>query len=370
MKKYLLLAVFFILTIALHAQEEEEFKPRVQYGIGMIGQTTYQQTNDDQGYLMDWAGLKKGFIHTNVFLTPSLSGKLQLGYHSPNAKIFEFYVDYKFHDLFSVRAGKFKGGGPRAHFEDAIYDQEFTEIPYSVTEFARGLRIPDFRRFGLQAHGKWEFIAYKVFLHDGDGLHITPPTQQFIDKEADRKSNVGFKLTNFDLFLSFTPIKDAEFGGHFGRASFAGMGRKSINHYSAFFYYNPNKLEFKLDYLHYQDVIFEDNFVPESDDFSYHPYNTVNKKGYSFYTGYNFHPKLKFGVRYEHFNHGPLGETPSKLYEDLDIYTAGLTYYPLKGSRRNKLVLFYEYFDERNTAPGFSRPNNIIALAAQLFILN
>jgi len=117
-------------------------------------------------------------------------------------------------------------------------------------------------------------------------------------------------------------------------------------------------------------LIFEDNFVPESDDFSYHPYNTVNKKGYSFYTGYNFHPKLKFGVRYEHFNHGPLGETPSKLYEDLDIYTAGLTYYPLKGSRRNKLVLFYEYFDERNTAPGFSRPNNIIALAAQLFILN
>lgn len=370
MKKYLLLIVAFAVSFGLYAQEEEEFKPIIQYGIGMIGQTTYQQTNDNQGYLMDWAGLKKGFIHTNVFLTPRLSGKLQLGYHSPNAKIFEFYVNYKFDDLLSVRAGKFKGGGPRAHFEDAIYDQEFTEIPYSVTEFARGLRIPDFRRFGLQAHGKWEFISYKLFWHDGDGLHTTPPTQQFIDKEADRKSNVGLKFTNFDVFLSFTPLKDAEFGGHYGRASFAGMGRKSVNHYSAFFYYNPNKFEFKLDYLHYQDVIFEDNFVPESDDFSYHPYNTVSKKGYSFYTGYNFHPKFKFGVRYEHFDHGALGDTPSKQYENLDIYTVGLTYFPLKGSKRNKLVLFYERFDESKTAPGFRRPNNIIALAAQLFILN
>ena len=119
MRKNLLLLLAFVLTTGLYAQEGE-FTPSVQYGIGMIGQTSYQKTNDDQGYLMDWAGLKKGFIHTNVFLTPSLSGKLQLGYHSPNAKIFEFYVNYKFDDLLSVRAGKFKGGGPRAHFEEAI----------------------------------------------------------------------------------------------------------------------------------------------------------------------------------------------------------------------------------------------------------
>ena len=369
MRKLLLLTSVFLISAGLNAQEKEPFKPRVEYGLGMIGQTSFQQTGDDQGYFVDWAGLKKGFIHTNVFLTPQLSGKLMLGYHSPNAKVFEFYVDYKFDKLLTVRAGRFKAGGPRAHFEEVIYDQEFTEIPYSITEFARGLGIPDFRRYGLQAFGKYEWLEYKLFWHDGDGFGNNVPSQQFVDIEQDRTSNVGFKLTNFDLFLSFTPLKNTEFGGHVGRASFAGMGRQSITHHSLFLYYKPNQFTFKFDYIAYPDVIFEDGFKPDSKDFSLHPYNTVDKSGYSFYAGYDFHPKLKFGVRYESFDHGALGATPKMDYEKLDIYTAGLTFYPLKGNKRNKIVLFYEHFNERNTAIGYSRPNDIIALAAQLFII-
>lgn len=116
MKKLVVFTSVFLISLGLLAQEEEPFKPKIEYGLGMIGQTSYQQTSDDQGYYIDWAGLKKGFIHTNVFLTPQLSGKLMLGYHSPNAKVFEFYVDYKFNDLIAVRAGRFKTGGPRAHF--------------------------------------------------------------------------------------------------------------------------------------------------------------------------------------------------------------------------------------------------------------
>ncbi|MGO3182136.1 MAG: hypothetical protein ACTIJ9_04820 [Aequorivita sp.] len=369
MRKFLLLTSVFLISAGLFAQEEEEFKPKVKYGIGLIGQTSYQQTGDDQGYVMDWAGLKKGFVHTNVFLTPKLSGKLMIGLHSPNVKMFEFHIQYDFNEYFGVKAGRFKGAGPRTHFQDVIYDQEFTEIPFSVTEFARDLRVPDFRRYGIQAQGKWEFMEYKLFWHDGDGFRTNVPSQQVVDIEQDRKSNVGFKLTNFDLFLSFTPLKDTEFGGHVGRASFAGMGRKSINTYSAFLYYKPNQFEFKLDYLAYPDVVFEDGFKPDSDDFSHHPYNKVDKKGYSVFAGYEFHPQFKFGLRYEHFDHGPLGETPKKDYEQLNIYTAGLTYFPIKGNKRNKLVLFYEHFGEKKTIPGFDRPNDIIALAYQVQIV-
>ena len=369
MRKLLVLTSVCLISIGLFAQEEEDFKPRVQYGIGMIGQTSIQQTGDDQGYYVDWAGLKKGFIHTNVFLTPKLSGKLQLGYHSPNAKVFEFFIDYKFNDFLSVRGGRFKTGGPRAHFEEVIYDLEFTEIPFSVTEFARDLRIPDFRRYGLQAHGQYKWLGYKLFYHDGDGFGNNPPSEQFIDIDENRQSNVGLKLTNFDIFLSFTPLKHTEFGGHIGKASFAGMGRQSITHHSLFLYYKPNKWEFKLDYLAYPNVIFEDGFVPDSKDFSLHPYYTVDKTGYSLFAGYDINTKFRFGMRYEHFDQGPLGESPTKKYEDLNIYTVGLTFFPLKGNRRNKIVLFYEHFDERNTTPGFHRPNDIIALAAQLFFL-
>lgn len=368
MKKLVLLGAVFLTGQFLSAQEET-FEPQVQYGIGMIGQTSIQQTGDDQGYYMDRAGLKKGFIHTNVKVTPKLSGKLQLGYHSPNAKVFEFYVDYKFNDLIAIRGGRFKTGGPRAHFEEAIYDQEFTEIPFTVSEFARDMRIPDFRRYGLQAHGQWKWVNYKVFYHDGDGFLNVVPSTQFVDANQNRASNVGFKLTNFDVFLSLTPIENAEFGGHIGRASFAGMGRESITHHSLFFYYKPNKWQLKLDYLAYPQVVFDDGFVPDSKDFSLHPYNTVDKNGYSVFAGYDFHPKFKAGVRFERFDQGPLGSTPGKEYEQMDIYTAGVTFFPIEGNRRNKIVLFYEHFDERKTAPGFDRPNDIIGLAAQLFIL-
>lgn len=366
MRKLLLLMSVTLISTGLFAQEEE-FKPSVKYGVGLLGQTSYQQTNDS--YRMDWAGIKKGFLHTNFFLTPKLSGKVSLGLHTPQIKLVDAFLRYEFNEYIALQAGRFKGAGPRTHFQDAIYDQEFTEIPYSVTEFARGMRVGDFRRYGIEAQGKWEFIEYKLFWHDGDGLRVNPASQQFVDIEQNQKSNVGLKLTNFDLFLSLTPIEDVEFGGHVGRSSLPGMGRKSITHHSLFLYYNPNKFEIKLDYLAYPDVIFEDGFNPNSDDFTFSPYNTVDKKGYSVFAGYDIHPQMKFGLRYEHFNHGKLGETPSKQYEDLDIYTAGITYFPIKGNKRTKLVLFYEHFSEGNTAPGFKRNNDIIALAYQIVLI-
>ncbi|MDN6280572.1 MAG: hypothetical protein L0J45_06180 [Psychroflexus sp.] len=371
MRKSLLLLSLSLFSVGLFAQEEkkEEFKPSIKYGIGLVGQTSYQQTSDDQGYTMNWAGLKKGFVHTNVFLTPKLSGKLMVGLHSPQVKVFDFHLQYDFNEYIGVKAGRFKGAGPRTHFQDAIYDQEFTEIPYSVTEFARGMGVADFRRYGIQLQGDWEFINYKLFWHDSDGLRRSVPSQQFIDKQENQESNVGLKLTNFDLFLSFTPLKDAEFGGHVGRSSLPGMGRKSVTHHSLFFYYRPNNFEFKADYLSYPDVIFDGGFTPDSDDFSYHSYNTVNKKGYSLLAGYNFNSQWKASLRYEHFDHGSLGETPSKNYEELDIYTAGITFFPLKGNKRTKLVLFYEHFDESKTTPGFDRPNDIIALSYQLVLI-
>lgn len=368
MRKLLLLLSVLLVSNVFFAQDEE-FKPSVKYGIGLIGQTSYQETGDDQGYIMDWASLKKGFVHTNVFLTPKLSGKLMVGLHSPQIKVFEFHLKYRFNQYFALKAGRFKGAGPRTHFQDVIYDQEFTEIPFAVTEFARGLRVPDFRRYGIQVEGQWEFVNYKLFWHDGDGFRTSTPSQQFIDKDQNRKSDVGLKLTNFDLFLSLTPFRDTELGGHIGRSSFAGMGRNSVTHHSLFLYYKPNKFELKLDYLAYPDVVFEDGFKPDSDDFSYNPYYTVDKKGYSFLTAYNINSQFKVALRYEHFDHGALGDTPNKDYEKLNIYTAGLTYFPIKGNKRNKLSLFYEHFDENKTIPGFDRPNDIIALSYQIFII-
>lgn len=372
MRKSLLVLSLLIFSSGLFAQEDkkqdEEFKPFVKYGLGLIGQTSYQETGDDKGYTMNWAGLKKGFVHTNIFLTPKLSGKLMVGLHSPDVKMFEFHIQYTFNEYIGVKAGRFKGAGPRTHFQDVIYDQEFSEIPFSVTEFARDLRVSDFRRYGIQFQGKYDFIKYKFFWHDGDGLRRSVPSQQFIDKQEGQTSNIGLKLTNFDLFLSLTPIKDVEFGGHVGRSSFPGMGRKSVTHYSGFLYYKPNDFEFKLDYLSYPKVIFDGGVTPGSDDYSLHPYTTLDKKGYSFLAAYNINSQWRAAVRFEQFDQGPLAES-SKNYEQLNIYTAGVTFFPIKGNKRNKLVLFYEHFDERKTAPGFSRPNDIIALAYQIQLI-
>lgn len=347
--------------------EKKEFKSSIKYGVGVIGQTTVQQTADGSGYNFQPFSLKKGFLHSNFDITEKLSGKFMMKYHGKDVAVLDLFIEYFFNEHFGIRAGRSKGSGPKTHMTMAVYDHDFTEIPFSVTEYARDLRIGDFRRNGLTFLGKYDWLKYSLTLHDGDGTFNYFHSQQFVNVQ-NPKHNVGFKLTNFDLHLNLKPIKDVELGGHFGRVSLPGMGRESTNNASGYLYYTPGKWRFKADYLTYDKTIFEDGQMPNFNDYSLHPYKTVNRQGYSFLVAYHITPKLEAAARYEHFDFGKLKEVPKLKYEDLDIYTVGLTFYPMK-NKRNKLSVYYEHFDEKNTIPGFNKPNDVFSIAYQIHFM-